>query len=147
MSPTESGDPVPEMIAIAQESQNVWYLDQSPQFLSPVTGSMLVLAHWLPTMDRSAGGLRAFSILQILCEERYNVVLAQIVRRGESLYIKLSEHVSLFGSKQQLTQYEGQFGQLKIEIIYGSKAILRHLHEKGYEYQFVFLSYPEVAYQ
>src|SRR5262249_4157723 len=32
-------------------------------------------------------------------------------------------------------------------VLYGSKAVLCHLYEKGYEYQFVVLSYPEVAYR
>jgi len=99
--------------------------------------SVLVLGHWLPTMDRSAGGVRAFTILEILREEGCNVVCGADRER--------SEHVWLFGSEEQLSQYEAQYGQLNIEIVYGSKAILRHLHEKGYEYQFVLLSYPEVA--
>ena len=101
--------------------------------------SVLVLDHWLPTSDRSAGGLRAFTILEILREEGYVVVFGADRER--------SEHVWLFGSEEKLTQYEGQYGQLNIEIIYGSKAIQLHLHEKGYEYQFVLLSYPEVAYR
>ncbi|MGB7950184.1 MAG: glycosyltransferase, partial [Candidatus Binatia bacterium] len=138
-APTEASDPVPEVMDIREESQNVWYLDHSPQFLSSVTGAVLALGHWLPTMDRSAGGMRAFTILEILREEGYHVVCGADRER--------SEHVGLFGSEEQLTQYEGQYGQLNIQIIYGSKAILRHLHEKGYEYQFVLLSYPEVAHQ
>jgi glycosyltransferase involved in cell wall biosynthesis len=114
-------------------------LDPRLECPSASARSVLVLAHWLPTMDRSAGGLRAFYILQILREEGYNVVFGADREQ--------SEHLWLFGSEEQLTQYEGQFGQLNIEIIYGSKAILHHLHEKGYEYQFVLLSYPEVAYR
>ena len=91
-------------------------------------------------MDRSAGGLRAFTILQILREEGYVVVFGADREQ--------SEHVWLFGSEEELNQYEGQYwNRLNIEILYGSKAILRHLHEKGYEYQFVVLSYPEVAYR
>ena len=116
-------------------------LSLDPRLECPSTSarSVLVLADWLPTMDRSAGGLRAFSILQILREEGYNVVFGADREQ--------SEHVGVFGSEEQLTQYEGQYGQLNIEIIYGSKATLRHLHEKGYEYQFVLLSYPEIAYR
>jgi glycosyltransferase involved in cell wall biosynthesis len=112
-----------------------------PRLECPPTSarSVLVLDHWLPTMDRSAGALRAFSILQIFREEGYNVVFGADREQ--------SEHVGLFGSEERLTQYEGQYGQLDVEIIYGSKAILRHLYEKGYEYQFVLLSYPEVAYR
>ncbi|MGB7947214.1 MAG: glycosyltransferase [Candidatus Binatia bacterium] len=112
-----------------------------PRLECPSTSarSVLVLGHWLPTMDRSAGGLRAFTILEILREEGYHVVCGADREK--------SEHVWLFSSEEQLTQYEGQFEQLSIEIIYGAKAILRHLHEKGYEYQFVLLSYPEVAYR
>jgi glycosyltransferase involved in cell wall biosynthesis len=107
----------------------------------PSTGKrfVLVLGHWLPAMDQSAGGLRTFTILQILREEGYIVVYGADREK--------SEHVWLFGSGEQLTQYEGQFEQLNIEVFYGSKAILRHLHERGYEYRFVVLSYPEVAYR
>ena len=101
--------------------------------------SVLVLGHWLPAMDRAAGGLRAFNILQILREEGYIVVFGA---DGEK-----SEHVWLFGTKQELNQNEAIFERLNIEVLYGSKAVLRHLHEKGYEYQFVLLSYPEVAYR
>jgi glycosyltransferase involved in cell wall biosynthesis len=107
----------------------------------PSTGarSVLILGPWLPAMDRAAGGLRAFSILQILREEGYIVVFGA---DREKL-----EHVWLFGSEQEVNQYEMMFERLNIEVLYGSKAVLRHLHEKGYEYQFVVLSYPEVAYR
>src|SRR6266481_896088 len=101
--------------------------------------SVLVLGHWLPAADRSAGGLRAFNILQILREEGYTVVFGADREK--------SEHVWLFGSKQELNQNEVIFERLNIEVLYGSKAVLRHLHEKGYEYRFVVLSYPEVAYR
>jgi glycosyltransferase involved in cell wall biosynthesis len=101
--------------------------------------SVLVLGHWLPAMDRSAGGLRAFTILEILREEGYVVVFGA---DREKL-----EHVWLFGTEQELNQYEVIFERLNIEVLYGSKAVLRHLHEKGYEYQFVVLSYPEIAYR
>ena len=101
--------------------------------------SVLVLGHWLPAMDRAAGGLRAFNILQILREEGYIVVFGADCEK--------SEHVWLFGTKQELNQNEAIFERLNIEVLYGSKAVLRHLHEKGYEYQFVLLSYPEVAYR
>ena len=101
--------------------------------------SVLVLGHWLPAMDRAAGGLRAFNILQILREEGYIVVFGADCEK--------SEHVWLFGTKQELNQNEAIFERLNIEVLYGSKAVLRHLHEKGYEYRFVVLSYPEVAYR
>ena len=100
---------------------------------------VLVLGHWLPAMDRSAGGLRAFTILEILREEGYIVVFGADREK--------SEHVWLFGSQQELNQNEAIFERLSIEVLYGSKAVLRHLHEKGYEYRFVVLSYPEVAYR
>jgi glycosyltransferase involved in cell wall biosynthesis len=90
-------------------------------------------------MDQSAGGLRAFTILQILREEGCVVVFGA---DREKL-----EHVWLFGSKQELNQNEVIFERLNIEVLYGSKAVLPHLHEQGYEYQFVVLSYPEVAYR
>ena len=107
----------------------------------PSTGerSVLVLGHWLPAMDQSAGGLRAFTILQILREEGYIVVLGADREK--------SEHVWLFGSNQELNRTEAMFERLNIEVLYGSKAVLRHLYEKGYEYRFVVLSYPEVAYR
>jgi hypothetical protein len=98
---------------------------------------VLVLGHWLPAMDQSAGGLRTYNIFQILREQGYSVVFGA---DREKL-----EHVWLFGSKDQLTKYEVQFERLNIRVLYGSKAILRDLHEKGYEYRFVVLSYPEVA--
>ena len=101
--------------------------------------SVLVLGHWLPAMDQSAGGLRAFNILQILREEGYIVVFGADREK--------SEHVWFFGSQQELNQNEAIFERLNIEVLYGSKAVLRHLHEKGYEYRFVVLSYPEVAYR
>ena len=90
-------------------------------------------------MDRAAGGLRAFNILQILREEDYIVVFGADREK--------SEHVWFFGSEQELNQYEVMLERLNIEVLYGSKAVLRHLHEKGYEYQFVVLSYPEIAYR
>jgi FkbM family methyltransferase len=101
--------------------------------------SVLVLGPWLPAMDRAAGGLRAFNILQILREEGYIVVCGADREK--------SDHVWLFGSKQELNQNEVIFERLNIEVLYGSKAVLHHLHEKGYEYRFVVLSYPEVAYR
>ncbi len=100
---------------------------------------VLVLGHWLPAMDRSAGGLRAFTMLEILREEGYTVVFGADREK--------SEHVWLFGSQEELNQNEAIFERLSIEVLYGSKAMLRHLHEKGYEYRFVVLSYPEVAYR
>ena len=110
-------------------------------FNVPSSGArcVLVLGHWLPAMDRSAGGLRAFTILEILREEGYIVVFGADREK--------SEHVWLFGSQQELNQNEAIFERLSIEVLYGSKAVLRHLHEKGYEYRFVVLSYPEVAYR
>jgi glycosyltransferase involved in cell wall biosynthesis len=107
----------------------------------PSTGprSVLVLGHWLPAMDQSAGGLRTFTILQILREEGNIVVYGADRER--------SEHVWLFGSREEFNQNEVIFERLNIEVLYGSKAILRHLHERGYEYRFVVLSYPEVAYR
>ena len=64
----------------------------------PSTGarSVLVLGHWLPAMDQSAGGLRAFTILQILREEGYIVVFGADREK--------SEHVWLFGSNQELNR-------------------------------------------
>ncbi len=108
---------------------------------SPSTSArcVLVLGHWLPAMDRSAGGLRAFTMLEILREEGYTVVFGADREK--------SEHVWLFGSQEELNQNEAIFERLSIEVLYGSKAMLRHLHEKGYEYRFVVLSYPEVAYR
>ncbi|MGN6733763.1 MAG: hypothetical protein ACTHMB_17620, partial [Candidatus Binatia bacterium] len=35
---------------------------------------VLVLGHWLPAMDQSAGGLRTYNIFQILREQGYSVV-------------------------------------------------------------------------
>src|SRR5215813_608949 len=107
----------------------------------PSTGqqSVLVLGHWLPAMDRAAGGLRAFTILQILRQEGYIVVFGADREK--------SEHVWFFGSEQEVNQYETMLKRLNIEVLYGSKAVLRHLYEKGYEYRFVVLSYPEVAYR
>ena len=101
--------------------------------------SVLVLDHWLPTTDRSAGGLRAFTILQILREEGYRVVFGA---DREKL-----EHVWLFGCEEELNQYEIIFERLNIEVLYGSKDIMHHLNEKGYQYHWVVLSYPEVAYR
>ena len=57
------------------------------------------------------------------------------------------EHVWLFGSEEELNQYEIIFERLNIEVLYGSKDIMRHLNEKGYQYHWVVLSYPEVAYR
>jgi glycosyltransferase involved in cell wall biosynthesis len=107
----------------------------------PSTGarSVLVLGHWLPAADQSAGGLRAYNILEILREEGCSVVFGA---DREKL-----EHVWFFGSEQTVNQYEIMLERLNIEVLYGSKAVLRHLHEKGYEYRFVVLSYPEVAYR
>jgi 2-polyprenyl-3-methyl-5-hydroxy-6-metoxy-1,4-benzoquinol methylase/glycosyltransferase involved in cell wall biosynthesis len=146
VAPTESGvapsdarDSASAMIALTKESQNGLSLNHHSRFLSAIKGSVLVLAHWLPTIDRTAGGLRAFSILQILREEGYKVVFGADRQK--------IEHVWLFGSEEQLTQYEETFIQLNIEVIYGSEAVMRHLDEKGYEYQFVVLSYPEITYQ
>jgi SAM-dependent methyltransferase/glycosyltransferase involved in cell wall biosynthesis len=101
--------------------------------------SVLVLGHWLPAADRSAGGLRAFNILEILREEGCSVAFGA---DREKL-----EHVWLFGSEQEVNQYEKMLERLNIEVLYGSKAVLRHLYEKGYEYRFVVLSFPEVAYR
>jgi O-antigen biosynthesis protein len=114
-------------------------LDARLQCPSTSARSVLVLGHWLPAMDQSAGGLRAFNILQILREEGYIVVFGADREK--------SEHVWLFGSTQELNQYEIMLERLNIEVLYGSKAVLRHLYEKGYEYRFVVLSYPEVAYR
>jgi glycosyltransferase involved in cell wall biosynthesis len=113
--------------------------DARLESLSGSTRFVLVLGHWLPAMDQSAGGLRTYNIFQILREQGYSVVFGA---DREKL-----EHVWLFGSKDQLTKYEVQFERLNIRVLYGSKAILRDLHEKGYEYRFVVLSYPEVAYR
>ena len=100
---------------------------------------MLVLGHWLPAMDRAAGGLRAFTILQILREEGYNVVFGA---DREKL-----EHIRFFGSEEEVSRYEIMLERLNIEVFYGSKAIMRHLNEKGHKYHFVVLSHPEVAYR
>ena len=114
-------------------------LDARLECPSTSARSVVVLGHWLPVMDRAAGGLRAFTILQILREEGYNVVFGA---DREQL-----EHVWFLGSEQEVNRYEIMLERLNIEVLYGSKAILSHLHEKGYEYQFVVLSYPEVAYR
>ena len=114
-------------------------LDARLECPSTSARSVVVLGHWLPVMDRAAGGLRAFTILQILREEGYNVVFGA---DREQL-----EHVWFLGSEQEVNRYEVMLERLNIEVLYGSKAILSHLHEKGYEYQFVVLSYPEVAYR
>ena len=127
------------MICASERTSNGLALDARLQCPSTSARSVLVLDHWLPAMDRSAGGLRAFTILQILREEGYVVVFGA---DREKL-----EHVWFFGSEEELNQYEIMFERLNIEVLYGSKAIMRHLHEKGYEYHFVVLSYPEVAYR
>jgi glycosyltransferase involved in cell wall biosynthesis len=114
-------------------------LDGCLQCPSASVRSVLVLDHWLPTTDRAAGGLRAFTILQILCEEGYRVAFGA---DREKL-----EHVWLFGSEEELNQYEIMFERLNIEVLYGSKDIMHHLDEKGYQYHWVVLSYPEVAYR
>jgi glycosyltransferase involved in cell wall biosynthesis len=120
-------------------SQDDLSLDPRLECPSTSARSVVVLGHWLPAMDRSAGGLRAFTILEILREEGYVVVFGADRERVE--------HVALFGTEQELNQYEVMFERLNIDVLYGSKAVLRHLHEKGYEYQFVVLSYPEVTYR
>jgi glycosyltransferase involved in cell wall biosynthesis len=120
-------------------SPNDLCLDARLQCPSTSARSVLVLGSWLPAADRTAGGLRAFNILQILREKGYIVVFGA---DREKL-----EHVWLFGSTQEVNQYEIMLERLNIEVLYGSKAVLRHLHENGYEYQFVVLSYPEVAYR
>ena len=124
---------------IGLTSPNGLCFDARLQCPSTSARSVLVLGHWLPAMDQSAGGLRAFTILEILREEGYVVVFGA---DREKL-----EHVWFFGSEQEVKQYEIMLERLNIEVLYGSKAVLRHLHENGYEYQFVVLSYPEVAYR
>lgn len=125
----------------ANNSNSPADLLQDVRLESPTTGErwVLVLGHWLPAGDQSAGGLRGYKILQILREAGYRVVLGADRER--------MEHVQLFGSEQAVKRHEIAFERLSIEVVYGTESILRHLHEKGYEYRFVVLSYPEVAYR
>ena len=127
------------MIVLPRGPGNGLTLDACLQCRSASAQSVLVLSHWLPAMDRASGGLRAFSILQILREKGYNVVFGA---DREKL-----EHVWFFGSEHELNQYEVMFEQLTIEVLYGSKEVMRHLNEKGCQYGWVILSYPEVAYR
>lgn len=132
-------DSFSQMIALSKGFQNDLSLDVCLQSPSASARSVLVLGPWLPAMDRASGGLRAFSILQILREEGCSVVFG-------ADHEKL-EHVWFFGSEQELTQYEVMFDRLNIQVLYGSKDVMRHLNEKGCQYHWVVLSYPEVAYR
>ena len=138
-SGAEIPDSSSEMIVLPRGPRNGLALDACLRCPSASDRSVLVLDHWLPTTDRSAGALRAFTILQILREEGYRVVFGA---DREKL-----EHVWLFGCEEELNQYEIIFERLNIEVLYGSKDIMHHLNEKGYQYHWVVLSYPEVAYR
>ena len=135
----EMPDSSSEMIVLPRGPRNGLTLDACLQCTSALAQSVLVVSHWLPAMDRASGELRAFSILQILREKGHNVVFGADREK--------SEHVWFFGSEQELGQYEVMFEQLNIEVLYGSKDIMRHLNEKGRQYDWVILAYPEVAYR
>jgi glycosyltransferase involved in cell wall biosynthesis len=131
-------DPFSGMIEPSKGLQNDLTLDACLQRSTVSARSLLIVDPWLPAMDRASGWLRAFRILQILCEEGCNVVFGT---NGEKL-----EHIRLFGSEQELKQYEIMLERLNIEVLYGYKEVMRHLNEKGRQYHWVMLSYPGMAY-
>jgi glycosyltransferase involved in cell wall biosynthesis len=53
----------------------------------------------------------------------------------------------LFGSEKEVSRYEAMLGGLGIMVSYGFRDVIRHLREKGHQYDFVLLSFPEVAYR
>ncbi len=113
-------------------------LEVRPQPTNTTT-SVLFLCDWLPAMDRASGALRMFTILQMLREKGYDVTLG-------ADHDKL-EHVSFLGSAEAVNRYEVALGRVNIKIFYGFGEIMRHLYEQGHLYDFVFLSFPEVAYR
>jgi 2-polyprenyl-3-methyl-5-hydroxy-6-metoxy-1,4-benzoquinol methylase/glycosyltransferase involved in cell wall biosynthesis len=101
--------------------------------------TVLFLADWLPAFDRAGGGLRAFSMLQILNEGGHNLVYG--ANRNKP------DHVYFFGSEEDVKKYQQALEQLGIAVLYGSSEILRYLTEEGQDCKFVVLSFPEVAYR
>ena len=104
---------------------------------SPI--SVLFLSHWLPAMDRASGALRTFTILQLLREQGCNVAFGADREK--------SEHIWFFDSEEEISRYEAMLGGLGISVLYGSRDVIRHLREQGHQYDFVLLSFPEVAYR
>ena len=101
--------------------------------------AVLFVSDWLPAMDRASGALRIFSMLRMLRENGYRVAFG-------ADHDKL-EHVGFFGSEEAVNRYEATLARAQIGVFYGFAEILRHLHQEGHLYDFVVLSFPEVAYR
>ena len=101
--------------------------------------SVLFVSDWLPAMDRASGALRMFTIMRMLRENGYCVTFG-------ADHDKL-EHVAFFGTEDAVDHYEGALEGMSIRVFYGLAEIMRHLREEGHLYDFVFLSFPEVAYR
>jgi 2-polyprenyl-3-methyl-5-hydroxy-6-metoxy-1,4-benzoquinol methylase/glycosyltransferase involved in cell wall biosynthesis len=102
-------------------------------------GTVLVLGDWLPTSDRASGGLRAFSILQILLGGGHNVIFGTDHEK--------SEHIYFLGSEAEVNQYQAILEELGIQVLYGCNEITRYLSDQGCDCSYVVLSFPEVAYR
>jgi FkbM family methyltransferase len=103
------------------------------------SGSVLLLSHWLPATDRTSGALRTYTILELLREMGYEVVFGADCEK--------EEHIWFFGSQEEVIRYQCMLEKLGAAVLYGPHEVLRHLYEKGHQYSFTVLSFPEVAYR
>ena len=101
--------------------------------------SILVASSWIPEPDKNSGSVRLFSIIELLNKRELSVTFASLASKNHH-QINSSENDTFDRNHQKLAE-------LCEEVVYGRDLVGAHLAESGYHYQYIFLSFPDVAFE
>ena len=93
----------------------------------------------IPEVNRTSGSVRLYAILELLRQSGYRIAFASLAG--------IEQCMSKQSDQGDVTLKHGQLSELCIEVIYGREQIGEHIANYGYRYNYVFLSFPDVAYE
>lgn len=100
---------------------------------------ILVASTWIPEPDKNSGSVRLFSIIELFKQRGLVVTFV-------SLASKKHHKINNSGT-ESFDRNHHQLADICEEVVYGRDSIGVHLAELGFRYKYIFLSFPDVAYE
>ena len=100
---------------------------------------ILVVNSRIPEVDRTSGSVRLYAILELLRQYGYEIVFASLA--------DIQQYTNKKSINGEAASNNGHLSDICNEVIYGREKIGEHIANFGYRYNYVFLSFPDVAYE
>ena len=100
---------------------------------------ILVVNPRIPEVDRTSGSVRLYAILELLHQYGFKIVFASLA--------DIQQYTNKQSVSAEATFNHGHLSEICNEVLYGREKIGEHIVNVGYRYNYVFLSFPDVAYE